>query len=267
MPLQLKSTVAAILIGAPSALMAMDNPIHLSVINGWQTDEGTVVAGIRLDLDTGWKTYWRAPGDAGIPPVFDFSESGNLLDFQIEWPTPIVFDQGGMRSIGYKDAVIFPLVLTPKKAGEGITLEGVIDLGVCKDVCLPVSLEVDAFLATGTAKRNPALAAAMATRPFSSSEAGVEKTTCKITPTDGGMTLTTAITMPPAGSSEYAVIESNDPDHWLAETESHRDGQTLVSTSFMASLSGQTLMVNRSDLRITVLGSDYAVDIPGCAGS
>ncbi len=267
MPLPLKSTVAAILLGLPSASVAMDNPVHLSVIEGWQIDEGSVVAGIRLELDAGWKTYWRAPGDAGIPPVFDFSASKNLSDYHIEWPTPIVFDQGGMQSIGYKDYVILPIILTPHKTGKEIELEGIIDLGVCKDVCLPVSLEVDVVLPPDTTKRNPALAAAMATRPFSISEAGVEKATCKITPTDGGMTLTTAVTMPPAGASEYAVIESDDPDHWLAETESHRDGQTLVSTSFMASLSGQTLTVNRSDLRITVLGSDYAVDIPTCTGS
>lgn len=251
---------------APTLAHAMDSPVNLTVLNGWQQEDGTVIAGIKLDLDEGWKTYWRAPGEGGIPPLFDFTRSSNLEGFSVEWPAPVVFDQGGLRSIGYSDFVIFPLALTPANGTRDIKLRGSIELGVCKEVCIPMDIRINAKLPVDSTSRNPAIAAALVARPFSAEEAGVEKATCKLSPTDGGMTLSTSITMPSAGASEYTVIESADPDHWLTETENGRSGNTLTSTSFLASVSGQTLMVNRSDLRITVLGSDYAVDIQGCSG-
>lgn len=251
----------------PAFAHAMDNPVHLSVMQGWTQEDGTVIAGVRLDLDDGWKTYWRAPGEGGIPPLFDLSRSSNLEGFAIEWPTPFVFDQGGLRSIGYKDFVVLPLVLTPADNGRAIKLRGNIEFGVCKDVCIPVDMRINARLDADATARNPAIVAALAARPFSDSEAGVKKATCKLSPAEGGMTVTTAISMPSSGQSEYTVLESTDPDHWFSETENRRSGDTLTSTSFLASMTGQTLMVNRSDLRITVLGSDYAVEIQGCSGS
>jgi DsbC/DsbD-like thiol-disulfide interchange protein len=249
-----------------SAAQAMDNPVHLSVIQGWEQADGTRLAGIRLDLDEGWKTYWRAPGEAGIPPSFDFTRSRNLQGFLVEWPTPVVFDQGGMSTIGYKDFVIFPVVMTPKRESRKIALRGTIDIGVCKDVCLPVSLDLNAEISANVTDRDPALAAAMASLPFAPTDVGVSKVACDLAPEDGGFVLSTSVTMPPAGSSEFAIFESSDPDHWLTETKSQRSGDTLVSTGSLSSMSGMALSVNRSDIRITVLGSDYAVDIQGCTG-
>lgn len=249
-----------------SAAQAMDNPVHMTVIQGWEQADGTRLAGIRLDLDEGWKTYWRAPGEAGIPPSFDFTRSRNLEGFQIEWPTPVVFDQGGTSTIGYKDFVIFPVVLTPIRDRRKIDLRGTIDIGVCKDVCLPVSLDLDADITANVTDRDPALAAAMASLPFAPTEVGVSRVACDLSPEDGGFLLSTSVTMPPAGNTEFTVFESSDPDHWLTETKSQRSGDTLVSSGSLSSMSGMTLSINRSDIRITVLGSDYAVDIQGCAG-
>lgn len=248
------------------AAFAMDNPVHMTVIQGWEQADGTRLAGIRLDLDEGWKTYWRAPGEAGIPPAFDFTLSRNLEGFQIEWPTPVVFDQGGMSTIGYKDFVIFPVVLTPKRESRKIALRGVIDIGVCKDVCLPVSVNLNADIDANVTQRDPALAAALASRPFTPAEAGLKDVTCQLSPQEGGFAFSSLVTMPSAGSSEFTVFESADPDHWLTESTSQRNGDTLVSTSSLSSMSGVALSVNRADIRITVLGSDYAVDIQGCTG-
>lgn len=261
---RIASLIALVLL--PSISAAMDNPVHLSVIQGWQQDDGTRIAGIRIDLDDGWKTYWRAPGEAGIPPYFDFTSSKNLGAFEVEWPAPAVFDQGGMTTVGYKDFVIFPVILTPIKEKRRIDLRGELQLGVCKDVCLPVSLELDAVIEKSGSDRDPALAAAMAARPFDAQEVGVSNVTCKLEPDASGLALSAHVTMPSAGRNEFTVFESTDPDHWLAEAQSERRGDTLIATSVLSSMSGQDLMVDRSDIRITVLGSDYAVDIKGCTG-
>ncbi len=48
-----------------------DLPVTGQVLEGWVRADGTRMAAVQLDLEPGWKTYWRAPGDAGIPPSFD----------------------------------------------------------------------------------------------------------------------------------------------------------------------------------------------------
>jgi DsbC/DsbD-like thiol-disulfide interchange protein len=258
-------TVLVLLV--PAISLAKDGrPVHLSVLNGWTQEDGKVMAAIRLDLEEGWKTYWRAPGEGGIPPTLDLRRSRNLQGFAIEWPAPDVFEISGLRSIGYSDSVVFPLDLVPFDPARDVTLRGEIDLGVCKDICLPVTLRINGKLPVRQRGPNPEIAAALAARPIAGDKARLRKVTCTLTPADGGMILTADITMPSAGDPEIAVIESDDPDHWLTATENSRTGDTLTSTSFLASISGQTLMLDRSGLRFTVLGSDYAVDIQGCSG-
>src|ERR1700738_1525045 len=45
-----------------------------------------LLGGIALQLQPGWKTYWRTPGDSGVPPRFDFSKSENIEDVTVMWP-------------------------------------------------------------------------------------------------------------------------------------------------------------------------------------
>ncbi|HAY91599.1 MAG TPA: hypothetical protein DCY34_08055, partial [Rhodobacteraceae bacterium] len=62
-----------------------------AILDGWIASDGTRVAGLVLELEDGWKTYWRSPGASGFPPQFDFSTSKNVEDISIEWPAPNIF--------------------------------------------------------------------------------------------------------------------------------------------------------------------------------
>jgi DsbC/DsbD-like thiol-disulfide interchange protein len=95
-------------------------------------------AGIELQLDPGWKTYWRYPGDSGVPPRFDFSASSNVRDVQVLWPAPMRFPDGGGSAIGYAEAVVLPLRVTPRDPGLATTLRMKIDYAVCEKLCVPV---------------------------------------------------------------------------------------------------------------------------------
>ena len=59
-------------------------------------------AGIELRLAPGWKTYWRYPGDSGIPPRFDFAKSRNVKSVTVRWPAPQRLTDESGTSIGYK---------------------------------------------------------------------------------------------------------------------------------------------------------------------
>lgn len=110
------------------------------LIAGAARAEGAVTiqrAGIEIRLAPGWKTYWRYPGDSGLPPRFDFSQSRNVKSVNVRWPAPQrLVDESGV-SIGYKHDVVFPLEVTPQDAAKPVMLALKIDYAVCEKICVP----------------------------------------------------------------------------------------------------------------------------------
>ena len=243
---------------------AYDDPIEAQVLSGWVMPNGDRMVALRLRLDPGWKTYWRAPGDAGIPPEFDWSRSRNLEGASVSWPTPEVFHENGMRSIGYTRDVIIPIRIAPDEGDAPVRLRGEMHLGVCSDICMPHTLHFDATLDTDETKPTPAIAAALAERPYSAKEAGVTAATCRIEPIEDGLRIEARVDMPSAGGTEEMVIEPGRLDIWVSEPKTHRSGGTVVATSELMHVSGGAFALDRSDIRLTVIGTSHAVDIRGC---
>lgn len=253
------------LLARPAAAQSagLNDLVRIEVLDGGPTKRGTYLAALRLTLSDGWKTYWRAPGEAGVPPSFDWHGSRNLRNVAMTWPTPQIFDNNGMRTIGYKHQLVLPVEVTPDQDGRPMRLRGRVEIGLCGDVCIPGTLEFDHQIDTKAA-RNPVIAAALAQRPYSAREAGVRATTCRLSPTADGLRVEARITMPSVGGQEVAVIEPGAPGIWASETETHRQGDTLIAASELVSESGGAFALDRSALRITVLGAKHSVDIQGC---
>jgi DsbC/DsbD-like thiol-disulfide interchange protein len=104
----------------------------------------TLRAGLDIKLAPGWKTYWRYPGDSGMPPRFNFAGSRNVKDVQILWPAPERMADGGGQSIGYHDRVIMPLRVTPIDPAQPVLLSLKLDYAVCEKLCLPVQAAASA---------------------------------------------------------------------------------------------------------------------------
>lgn len=111
------------------------------------SSDGVIRAILDVDLLPGWKTYWRDPGDAGIPPSVNFEGSTNIEQLRLDFPPPERVDDGYSVWAGYTYPVAFPLTLTQDKAGAASVLEAQVFLGICKTICIPVqnsfSLTVD----------------------------------------------------------------------------------------------------------------------------
>lgn len=252
-------------LAVPVAAQVPDEVAGLTVLPGWRTERGTHIAALQIDLAPGWKTYWRSPGEAGIPPRFSWSGSRNLGAADVSWPVPGVFVQNGLRSVGYGDRIILPIEFAPQRPGETISLRGQIDIGVCKDVCIPTTLDISASLPPRAAVIDPRIRAALANRPMSAAEAGVASRTCVIEPISDGVRLTARFTMPSLGRAEMAIVEFADKSVWVATAETSRDGPVLTTVTDLVPTQGSSLMVQRSDLRFTILAGEAAVDIVGCA--
>ncbi len=237
--------------------------VQLEILDGGQTERGTYIGAIKMTLADGWKTYWRAPGDAGIPPQFDWRGSRNVGEVSFTWPSPKVFDQNGLRTIGYENQLILPAEITPMHPGKPVQLKGQISFGVCSNVCVPGQLNFDHSL-DASAGRNPSIAAALAARPYSAREAGVKSATCRLSPTKDGMKIEANVHLPSTGGTEMMIIEPGDPSLWASEPQTRREGNMLTSTAELISDSGNAFAIDRSEIRLTVLGGTHSVDIQGC---
>lgn len=244
--------------------LSLEDVAQVDVLPGWQMDNGRHMAAIRIRLAPGWKTYWRAPGDSGIPPRFGWEGSKNLNSVTFHWPTPTVFYLNGLRSIGYKGDVVIPIELSSKNPGkDNIILRGEIEFGVCKDICIPVLAQIGAKLNTNK-QPDPMITASLNNRPSTAKKAGVGGVTCVIEPISDGLRLTARIDIRSLGPKEVTVVELSDQTIWISQSESNRDGRYLTAVADLVPSNGQPFLLNRSDIRFTVLGDKGAVDIRGC---
>ncbi|MCC7348518.1 MAG: cytochrome C biogenesis protein [Variibacter sp.] len=157
------SAAAAIALLAPAGSRA-DQTAHSEVrlLAGGSRDVGgakELRSGIRIRLQPGWKTYWRYPGDSGVPPRFDFSRSRNLKHAAVMWPAPVRFDDGGGTSIGYARQVIFPLRVTPVVPNQPVMLHLKLDYGLCEQLCIPAEAELELQLPADGGVADPELLA------------------------------------------------------------------------------------------------------------
>lgn len=113
---------------------------------GQDTATGRYRAVVEIALAEGYKTYWREPGDSGVPTTFDWEGSENVAGVEALYPTPVRFFDGVGHAIGYTGTVRFPLEVTPAAAGQPVELRLVVDFGVCRDVCIPEQATLSATL-------------------------------------------------------------------------------------------------------------------------
>lgn len=261
----LAAALVALAFPAPGQELPPDI-LSATLRGGWRTEAGTQMAALELKLAPGWKTYWRAPGEAGIPPEFDWTGSGNIRSVAFHWPKPEVFDLNGMRTFGYRETLVLPIEFRPVDPGRPIEVQARIDLGVCDEICVPVSVSVAGELAPGAAP-DPVIGAALADRPDPAAKAGLATARCELEPIRDGMRLTSRLDMPPLGPEEIAVVELSDRTVWVSPAETSRTGGELRATADLVPADAKPFALDRSQVTITVFGTaGRVVEIEGCTG-
>lgn len=259
----LATLALALCAASPLAAQSQDDVLQGSLLPGWQEPDGRRMAALHLELAPEWKTYWRAPGEAGIPPEFDWSASTNVAAVLLHWPSPEVIELNGMRSIGYHDDLVLPLEVVPADPGQPVDLRLTAFLGVCKDICMPASLTLQAAL-TGPGTPDGRIASALADGPLTPEAAKVSRVSCATTPIEDGLQIKAHVSLPRQGSPETIVFEVSDPAVWVAEAEASRAGSVLTGVTELVSESSAPFLLDRSGVTITVIGQDRSVEIRGC---
>jgi DsbC/DsbD-like thiol-disulfide interchange protein len=175
---RIRLTIAAITLVGVSAMpvalaqnaSAWDTDSHAAarlIAGAAQQSAGTqwLRAGVEIRLDPGWKTYWRYPGDSGVPPTLDFAGSRNVKSVTILWPSPERFADGaGGHSIGYHGDIVLPLRIAADDLTQPSVLHLKLGYAVCANLCIPAEANLDLAL-PGDGTEAPELAAAEARVP------------------------------------------------------------------------------------------------------
>lgn len=182
MPFMFLSACHAAAVIALSGAVALASPCAAADASQWDADahsaarliagatrgtqgDGSLRAGLEIKLQQGWKTYWRYPGDSGVPPRFDFSASTNVKNVTVLWPAPMRFKDGNGFSIGYDDHLILPLHVQPADPRAPAVLRVKLDYAICEQLCVPVEAKLELALSSSDGAHEALLAASEARVP------------------------------------------------------------------------------------------------------
>src|SRR4051794_12344061 len=167
-----------------------------------------MLGGIALQLQPGWKTYWRTPGDSGVPPRFDFSKSDNVEAVTVLWPAPTKFDDGaGGHSLGYHDQIVLPLKIVAKSADKPVTLRAAVSYAVCEGLCIPVEANPELTFASVASTEDSTLFAALDNVPKPANIGDPNPLTIRDVRRDGKSTVLVDVTAPADAANIDPFVE------------------------------------------------------------
>ncbi|MGQ0684732.1 protein-disulfide reductase DsbD domain-containing protein [Bradyrhizobium sp.] len=222
---------------------------------------GVLLGGIAIQLDPGWKTYWRNPGDSGVPPRFDFSKSDNVESVTVLWPAPMKFDDGaGGFSLGYKKQVVLPLRIVAKNNDKPVTLRAHISYAVCEKLCLPVEATSELNFASVASTEDGNLAAALDAVPKPANVGDPMPVTIRDVRREGAKNVLVDVAAPES-RNVHLFVEGPTPDWALPVPKLVENGPPGVKR-FAFELDGLPpgAKAEGAALKLTLVGGDRAYE-------
>jgi DsbC/DsbD-like thiol-disulfide interchange protein len=267
-PMRAALGLATLLVGAYAL------PVRAEDSSPWQRDThsavrllagsrsgGVLLGGIAFQMQPGWKTYWRTPGDSGVPPRFDFSKSDNVEAVTVLWPAPMKFDDGaGGQSLGYKSQVVLPLRIVAKSADKPVVLRAAINYAVCDKLCIPVEANSELAFASVASTEDGALSAALDTVPKPANIGDPNPVTIRDVKRDGKANVLVDVTAPESKNVSL-FVEGPTPDWALPIPKLLEHGPPGVKR-FVFELDGLPpgAKAEGAALKFTLVGGDRAYE-------
>jgi DsbC/DsbD-like thiol-disulfide interchange protein len=220
-----------------------------------------LLGGVAVQLDPGWKTYWRTSGDSGVPPRFDFSKSDNVEAVTVLWPAPTKFDDGaGGFSLGYHNQVVLPLRIVPKSTDKPVTLRADVSYAVCEKICIPVEVSTELAFASVASTEDNVLSAALDTVPKPASVGDPNPLTIRDVKREGKSTILVDVLSPDARTVSL-FVEGPTPD-WALPVPKLLEPSPPGVKRFAFDLDGVPPGTNPEGaaLKLTLVGGDRSYE-------
>ena len=236
----------------------------VDIIRGWRQSDDIHIAAINIKLEDGWKTYWRVPGIGGIAPILNWEKSKNIKNISQIWPTPNIYNEYGLQTIGYKDELLLPLQIQPIDKKQPIHLSVTIDFGICSDVCVPIQTTVEKRLPERTSIGKKNILDTLEKAILSGKKSPFKIVKCNIIPIKDGFEVNaffeglTSFDKDTLGVVEYPVKQNG----WINQKASLVSGNQL---NVHATVYNKSIhFIDRSDLTLTIFTKNKAFEFDGC---
>jgi len=222
-------------------------------------------AGVEIRLAPGWKTYWRYPGDSGVPPRFDFARSRNVKSVTVRWPAPQRLTDESGTSIGYKHDIVFPLEVVPQDAAKPVELVLGIDYAVCEKLCVPADGKAELTIGGkgGTQDGKIAQSEALVPRPAALGADGTLAIRSAKLQAGGAKPRIVVDVAAPAGAAVALFAEGPAPD-WALPVPEAIAGAPAGQQRFAFELDGlpPNTKADGATLTLTAVAGDQAIEVP-----
>jgi DsbC/DsbD-like thiol-disulfide interchange protein len=219
-----------------------------------------LLGGIAFQLQPGWKTYWRTPGDSGVPARFDFAKSENVEAVTVLWPAPTKFGDGaGGHSLGYHDQVVLPLRIVAKNADKPVMLRATINYAVCEKICIPVDASAELAFNSVASTEDSTLFAALDTVPKPANIGDPNPLTIRDVKREGQQVIVDVVT--PDAREVNLFVEGPTPE-WSLPIPKLVEHRPPGVRRFAFALEGLPPGVNPEGaaLKFTLVGADRAYE-------
>lgn len=236
----------------------------VDIIRGWRQSDDIHIAAINIKLEDGWKTYWRVPGIGGIAPILNWEKSKNIKNISQIWPTPNIYNEYGLQTIGYKDELLLPLQIQPIDKKQPIHLSITIDFGICSDVCVPIQTTVEERLPERTSIGKKNILDTLEKAILSGNKSPFKIVKCNIVPIKDGFEVNaffeglTSFDKDTLGVVEYPVKQNG----WINQKASLISSNQLSVHAIVYNKSIH--FIDRSDLTLTIFTKNKAFEFDGC---
>jgi DsbC/DsbD-like thiol-disulfide interchange protein len=222
--------------------------------------DGKLAAGIEIVVPSGWHTYWRSPGDAGVVPLIDFSQSKNLGPAEVSFPVPERLDDGFAVTNIYEGRVVLPVSAVVTDPSKPIDLVAKLTIGVCEDVCISDDVDVRLTIPSGESDSTAAgmltTARALVPGPPQPGVFAIEKVT-RIGGTENRPVFRfDGIVPAAAGASVF--VEAADWAPYTPDLVAGESGKTAYTIEF--SRRGSAIPIASAKFRLTILSGKRAID-------
>lgn len=236
----------------------------VDIIRGWRQSDDIHIAAINIKLEDGWKTYWRVPGIGGIAPILNWEKSKNIKNISQIWPTPNIYNEYGLQTIGYKNELLLPLQIQPIDKKQPIHLSITIDFGICSDVCVPIQTTVEKRLPERTSIGKKNILDTLEKAILSGNKSPFKIVKCNIVPIKDGFEVNaffeglTSFDKDTLGVVEYPVKQNG----WINQKASLISSNQLSVHAIVYNKSIH--FIDRSDLTLTIFTKNKAFEFDGC---
>ncbi|UWU14973.1 protein-disulfide reductase DsbD family protein [Rhizobium sullae] len=117
--------------------------------------DGTMRGALQIEPRPGWITYWREPGNSGIPPQITVAPESGIELKAIRYPVPKHLVDGKIDDIAYDAPVSLPLTFSAEDASRPLELKASAFIGICKDICIPFQAEFSLPVASAANQSRP----------------------------------------------------------------------------------------------------------------